>query len=111
METIVTGHRPRFRLWIASTTDWRPTQWHELPPRATALEPVDEGLYTVDEAALFVQEFNATMVADPQRQLWAVAVPVTVRYEGDAHTGMPIAGHAFDAAETWTDAAGSAQSG
>jgi hypothetical protein len=27
--------------------------------------------------------------------IWAVAIPVTIRYEGDAQPGMPIQGHAF----------------
>jgi hypothetical protein len=43
---------------------------------------------------LFLEGFNSAVLQnnDP---IWAVAVPVTIRYEGDAQPGMPIRGHAF----------------
>ncbi len=84
-----------FRVWLATYDDyWRPEAWHELPPVATAFEPVADRLYNEAEAGAFVEGFNRSMLAEP-RQLWAVAVPVTIRYDGDAHPGLPIAGHQF----------------
>ena len=83
-----------FRLWIATYRDWRPSHWSQVPPRAVALEPVEDAVYSHDEAALFVEGFNQSVLAD-ERMLWAVAVPVTVCYMGDAQAGMPIEGHAF----------------
>jgi hypothetical protein len=83
-----------FRLWIATYRDWRPARWNDVPPRATALEPVDEGFCSADEAALFVEGFNQAMLGQNDT-LWAVAVPVTLRYEGDAQVGQAIEGYAF----------------
>jgi hypothetical protein len=83
-----------FRLWIATYVDWRPSQWNQSPPRATALEPVDESLYGAREAALFLEGFNSAML-DGDRPLWAVAVPITMRYEGDAQPGASVVGYVF----------------
>jgi hypothetical protein len=85
---------PTFRLWIATCTDWRPTRWTDLPPRATALEPVDDAVYSAAEAALFLQGFNASML-DGTQPVWAVAVPVVIRYEGDAVPGADVRGFDF----------------
>ncbi len=49
-----------------------------------------------DDDIAFVEGFNRAMLAEP-RQIWAVAVPVTVRFDGDAQPGLPIHGHAFAA--------------
>jgi hypothetical protein len=93
MENIRSGGQ-RYRLWITAYTDWHPVHWSDSPPLATALEAVDESLYTADEASLFVQGFNLAML-EKNDPIWAVAVAVTVRYEGDAQEGMPVRGHAF----------------
>ena len=29
------------RIWIAGYDDWQPTDWHDVPPRAIALEPAE----------------------------------------------------------------------
>jgi hypothetical protein len=95
MESIRIGATGQmYRLWITTYADWRPAQWSDAPPTATALEAVENGLYSADEAALFLEGFNSAVLQnnDP---IWAVAVPVTIRYEGDAQPGMPIRGHAF----------------
>ncbi len=96
METLTPSSSTRFRVWIATYDDWLPSAWNELPPLATACEPVENVLYTEAEAALFVEGFNRSMLAEP-RQIWAVAVPVTLRYDGDAQPGLPIYGHVFPA--------------
>ncbi len=94
MEKMTLPNRQFFRLWIATYSDWRPTRWNQTPPRATALELVEEALYCEAEAALFLQGFNTSMLGYEQ-PIWAVAVPITLRYEGDAQPGMGVEGHAF----------------
>ncbi len=84
-----------FRLWIATYRDWKPLRWNDVPPEATALEPVDEATYSAAEAALFLQGFNSAMYGSA-RSVWAVAVPVALRYEGDARPGDVVHGFAFD---------------
>ena len=66
----------------------------DVPPRATALEPVARALYSAEEAALFVEGFNGSMLCG-DRPLWAVAVPITIRYEGDVQPGMVVRGCAL----------------
>jgi hypothetical protein len=43
---------------------------------------------------LFLEGFNSSMLEYDQ-PIWAVAVPITVRYEGDAQPGMSVRGHTF----------------
>ena len=88
--------RGKFRLWIATYADWRPARWNQSPPRATAVEPVEDALYSADEAALFLEGFNTAML-QCERPIWAVAVPITVHYGGDAVAGAPIDGFVFPA--------------
>ena len=65
-----------------------------MPPQAIAIEIVEDVLYSESEAALFLHGFNGCMLADNQ-SIWAVAVPVVVRYDGDATLGMAVNGYAF----------------
>ena len=62
------------------------------------MEPVDQALCTAEEAALFLQGFNSSMLAHHE-PIWAVAVPITLCYEGDAVPGLPVRGHVFSLAE------------
>lgn len=89
-----TSGQPLFRLWLISCVDWRPQRWNEAPPQATALEPVAEGACSAAEAATFLEGFNTAMLSC-DRGLWAVAVPVVLRYEGDARAGAAVRGHVF----------------
>ncbi len=41
-----------------------------------------------------MEGFNRAVIG-LDRRLWAVAVPVTVRYEGDVRPGMDVVGFAF----------------
>jgi hypothetical protein len=43
---------------------------------------------------LFLQGFNTCML-EHDRPIWAVAVPVVVRYEADAQVGASVRGFAF----------------
>jgi hypothetical protein len=88
------SHAAKAAWWNDDLSDWHPSEWHQSPPRATALEPVDDALVSADEAALFIEGFNRAMLGD-DRPIWAVAVPITLRYEGDAQAGMPVQGFTF----------------
>ena len=80
---------PLFRDWITRFEKWQPAAWDELPPRATAVEPADNSAMSAREAVRFLEGFNRTMLARPSR-VWAVAAPVTIRYEGDLHVGAIV---------------------
>jgi hypothetical protein len=43
---------------------------------------------------MFLEGFNSCMLEYDQ-PIWAVAVPITVRYEGDAEAGMNVRGYTF----------------
>jgi hypothetical protein len=94
MESVRRGGAQMFRLWITTYAGRRPTQWNQVPPRATALEVVEDTLYSAEEAALFLQGFNRVML-DYEQPIWAVAVPIAVRYEGDAQAGTSVQGFEF----------------
>jgi hypothetical protein len=86
--------KPRllFRIWVVRYERWRPGAWDELPPRAVAVEAAEAAPLSAGEAARFLEGFNGTMLARSATadRLWAIAVPVTIRYEGDLHTGQTI---------------------
>jgi hypothetical protein len=93
MHHLQSGQR-LFRLWIASYEDWRPARWSDVPPRAAAVELVEDAAYSADEAAFFLEGFNSAML-EHDRPIWAVAVPIAIRYEGDAQAGGLVQGFAF----------------
>ena len=78
-----------FRIWVVRYDAWRPAAWNELPPRAVAVEAAEAAPLSAGEAARFLEGFNGTMLTRRGR-LWAVAVPVTLRYDGDLRTGQTI---------------------
>ncbi len=78
-----------FRVWIARYEKWQPDSWDQLPPRAVAVEPADASPMSAREAIRFLEGFNRTMLARPLC-VWAVAVPVSIRYEGDLSVGALI---------------------
>jgi hypothetical protein len=80
---------PLFRVWITRFEKWQPAAWDELPPRATAVEPADNSAMSAREAVRFLEGFNRTMLARVA-PIWAVAVPVTIRYEGDLRVGAMV---------------------
>jgi hypothetical protein len=85
-----------FRLWIVSYDNWQPQHWNERPPRATAVCPIEEAVYSAEEAALLVEGFNSwileNLVGQSQDCRWAIAVPVRIRYEGDVEAGQEVVG-------------------
>jgi hypothetical protein len=78
-----------FRIWVVRYEQWRPGAWDELPPRAIAVEAAEAAPLSAPEAARFIEGFNGTMLTRRCR-LWAIAVPVTIRYEGDLRVGQTV---------------------
>ena len=60
--------------------------WHDVPAGAIAVEPAEPGTMTVRQAGRYVEAFNRAAQSGP-RKIWAVALPVTVRYVGDPQPG------------------------
>ncbi len=78
-----------FRVWIVRYERWSPGSWEELPPRAIVVEPADAAAMPAREAIRFLEGFNRTMLGR-SLSVWAVAVPVSIRYDGDLHIGAII---------------------
>jgi hypothetical protein len=78
--------RRRFRVWIVRYDDWEPENLRGVPPRAVALEPAERGTMSASEAASYAEAFNRAALAT-SRKLWAIAIPVQLRYEGDPRPG------------------------
>ena len=100
------GDAPRqlYRIWIAGYDDWQPTAWHDVPPRAVTVEPAEASALSAAQAQSFLEGFNTEMLhslvvhgqmVHGAKRLWAVALPVVVRWEGDVQAGETVAGHRF----------------
>ncbi len=76
----------RYRVWIVARGSWEPSQANDVPPAGVALEPAEEATMSAAEAACYVEAFNRA-AQTRKRPLWAVALPVTVRYEGEPRPG------------------------
>lgn len=79
----------QFRVWIAGYDRWRPRDHRDVPPAAVALEPAEEGTMSATQAAAYVEAFNRAALGR-KRAIWAVALPVTLRYEGEPLPGQTI---------------------
>lgn len=79
-----------FRVWIAACKGWQPTHPLDRPPEAMVLEPAEDGVLSAAQAACYVETFNRAALARGLR-VWAIAIPVTVRYEGDVLAGQTVA--------------------
>jgi hypothetical protein len=88
------SHAAKAAWWDDDFRDWRPTCWSDMPPSATAIELVEDRLYSAEEAALFVAGFNG-QVLESDKPVRAIAVPITICYLGDAEPGADVCGHAF----------------
>ena len=88
------SHAAKAAWWSDDLFDWQPTCWSDMPLRATAVELVEDRLYSAEEAAMFVAGFNSQVLRS-DKPVWAVAVPVTTCYLGDAEPGAFVRGHAF----------------
>ena len=74
------------RVWIAECYDWNPTDWSDVPRKAMAVQPASDSCVSVPDAAMFVEGFNREMLRR-RTLLWAIAVPITVRFEQDLASG------------------------
>ena len=54
------------------------------------MEPAEEGVLSAHQAACYVKAFNRAALGQGLR-VWAVALPVVVRYEGDLRPGPKLA--------------------
>ena len=86
---LLDGHEPatRYRVWIAAYHDWQPAGCQDVPPQAVALEPAEDRTMSARQARRYVAAFNRVALSQGRR-LWAVALPVAVRYEGDPQPGQ-----------------------
>jgi hypothetical protein len=84
------SEKRRFRVWIVMYEGTTPAHWQEIPPKAIAMEPAEIGTMSARQASQYVETFNRTASTNPHKY-WAVALPVTIRYEGDPQPGSPVA--------------------
>jgi len=88
----------RYRVWIARIAGWEPNSCGDVPPTACAIEPAENGTLSARQAARYVRAFNRVVLRG-RPKVWAVAVPVAVRYDGDPVPGrqfVPPAGNTRD---------------
>jgi hypothetical protein len=76
----------RCRVWIVRYGEAAPAGWHDIPPGAVAIEPAERNAMTASRAKRYVEAFNRAAL-DRGRKVWAVALPVTIRYDGDPQPG------------------------
>ncbi len=79
-------HARRFRVWVVSYDGWLPAGPRDMPHRAVALEPAEAEPMSAEEASEYAEAFNRAMLAE-HRKLWAVGVPVEMRFEGEPQPG------------------------
>jgi hypothetical protein len=83
--------RPQcFRVWIVRCDNWQPRRWQDVPPVCVAVEPAAETCLTQQQATFYVRNFNEEMLVRGE-SLWAVAVPVVPRFDGDLTPGQFVA--------------------
>ncbi len=80
----------RRRVWIVQYDGPRPDTLEHIPAGATAVEPAERGTMTPRQAREYVEAFNRA-AQNGSRKIWAVALPVSVRYVGDPQPGQALA--------------------
>lgn len=89
MKTLPTPpERGLYRVWLAEYEGRRPRRCCAVPRKARAVEPAEPHCVTAAAAREFVEGFNRVRRSD---RLWAVAVPVVVRIEGEPRRGAVLA--------------------
>jgi hypothetical protein len=83
------GSYAQYRVWIARVSGWQPREFADVPPMAVALEPAEEGLMSARQAARYVQVFNRIVLRTGPK-VWAIALPVAIRYQGDPVPGQRL---------------------
>jgi hypothetical protein len=79
----------RYRAWIVRYEGRRPGAWCDVPAGAIAIEPAEKGTMTAGQAQRYVEAFNRAIASSP-RKIWAVALPVSILYVGDAEAGRTL---------------------
>lgn len=79
----------RYRVWIVRYQGQRPQTWHDVPAGAIAVEPAERRAMSGRRARRYVEAFNRAAQCGRQT-VWAVALPVTIRYVGDAQPGETL---------------------
>jgi hypothetical protein len=86
-----------YRVWLAEYDGPRPRHASDVPHGARAVEPADGECRTAAAAEEFVDGFNRTRRND---RLWAVAVPIMIRIDGEPRRGQVLRRRTADRAET-----------
>ncbi|HLA85340.1 MAG TPA: hypothetical protein VJL29_11145 [Thermoguttaceae bacterium] len=76
-----------YRVWIARCEAWEPSHHQDVPPRAVAIRPAESRTYSRRAAARYVEAFNRAALVRSRGRIWAVAIPVTIIYQGDPRPG------------------------
>ena len=79
----------RCRVWIVRYEEAAPAGWHDIPPDAVAIEPAERHVMTASQAKRYVEAFNRAALGRA-RKVWAVALPIRIRYEGDPRPGEAL---------------------
>jgi hypothetical protein len=87
--TTTSRDRGLYRVWITRYENWRPRGPRDRPPAAVALEPAEAGTMPRGQARAYADAFNTSALAG-RRKLWAVVLPVEIRYEGDLEPGQLV---------------------
>ena len=84
------GPTVRYRVWLARYGEGQPKSRDDVPPATAALEPAERGTFSARGANRYVRAFNRAILQQPGCKIRAVAVPVAVKYEGDAQPGREL---------------------
>ncbi len=91
MQDLYEDGQPLVRVWIAEYQDWDPTDWTDMPRKAMAVQAASSTCVSVPDAAMFVEAFNREMLRR-RTPFWAIAVPITIRFEQDLTPGESTIG-------------------
>jgi hypothetical protein len=80
----------RYRVWLVRSQRGSLGPLGAAPRQLVAVEPAEETLMTASQAGEYVAAYNAAALVG-ESGLWAIAVPVTILYEGDLRPGRPLA--------------------
>ena len=77
-----------YRVWLLRGRS-SPRRLESAPRRFVAVEPAEDAPMSAGQASEYAAAYNAVALSI-ESGLWAVAVPVTIRYEGDLRAGRPL---------------------
>ncbi len=83
------GVPEQYRIWITHFQRWQPRSWRDLPREAVAVELAEPGCYSATAALAYIEGHNSAALGRCDHR-WAVAVPVTLAYEGEPAPGDRI---------------------